>query len=446
MTIDNGQKTRFQIRGFQTLDLKIKIMRIYLFILTFLLIVAVGCEEEGRHLAASGDGGAPGQPTIISWEPLYGGARFFYELPPDEDLLSIDAVYTNTNDQSFSFSASYYVDSLDVYGFGDKNEHQVEIYAVDRAGNRSEPVMVSVTPMEPAITRVMETMEVKPGFSSFFLDWQNELEQSINVYVDFSYTKDGTDYAFTSVFSSNLAEERRFIEDLELTPGEPVSVKVRVEDTYGNITEPADMGQVSLYEDIEIPKENWYLPATNDSIGGVPQCFGDGLEGRLRYVIDDIIDRGDNLNFMHTHSMGRTGNSDDGNMPWNVIIDLGGYYELSRIVTVQRHSGGLDNISRGQYYQSENVGIYRMYIWDDALAKWDTISQHKIEVPEGLSELEFVKKGEAGDMAYMYPDDPQYTAPTRWFRYEALKGFTSNYTREDANCLSEITLYGRKAN
>ncbi len=419
-------------------------MKKYLYLVAA-FFAATGCGEEGRHMAGTGDSQAPEKPVITRWEPLYGGARFFYELPVDEDLLSIDAVYTNTNGEPFSFSASYYVDSLDVYGFGDTDEHSVEVYAVDRAGNRSEPVIMKVTPLEPAITRVMESVEVKPGFSSFFLDWKNELEQSINVYVDFSYTKDGTDYSFTSVFSSNLAEERRFIEDLELTPQEPVSVKIRVEDTYGNITGQVDMGQLSLYEDTEIPKEGWYLPATNDSIGGVPQGFGDGLEGRLRYLIDGIIDRGDNLNFMHTNSRGRTGNSDDGNMPWNVIIDLGGYYELSRIVTVQRHSGGLDNISRGQYYQSENVGIYRMYIWNDETAAWDTVSTHQIDVPDGLSELEFVKLGEAGDMAYMFPDDPQYTQATRWFRYEALKGFTSNYTREDANCLSEITLFGRKA-
>ena len=232
-------------------------MKKYLYIVAA-FFAAIGCEEEGRHMTGSGDPVAPGKPTIISWEPLYGGARFFYELPADEDLLSIDAVYTNANDQSFTFSASYYVDSLDVYGFGDTNEHSVEVYAVDRAGNRSEPVVMKVTPLEPAITRVIQSVEVKPGFSSFFLDWENELEQSINVYVDFSYTKDGTDYAFTSVFSSNLAEERRFIENLELTPQEPVSVKIRVEDTYGNITEPVDMGRLSLYEDNEVPKDSWY--------------------------------------------------------------------------------------------------------------------------------------------------------------------------------------------
>ncbi len=414
-----------------------------------MFIVAVGfasCQEETRFQANSDDTTPPGKVTIRSHEPLYGGARFFYDLPSDEDLLSVEAVYTNDKGQSFTFSASYFVDSLDVYGFASTAPHSVNLYAVDRAGNRSEPVSVSVTPLEPAFTRVASSIEVKPGFSSFFLDWQNELEQNINVYVDFSYTQGGTLREFTTVFSSNLQTDRRFVDDLFLTPQEMVNVKVSVEDQYGNKTDLIDKGNISLLEDVEIPKQAWVLPNANDSIGGVPMVFGDGLEGRSRYVIDGIIDRGDNLNFMHTNSRGRTGRIADGNMPWNFIIDLGAHYELSRIVTVQRHSGGLANISRGQYYRSENVGIYAVYIWDDDTQEWVYVMEHKINEPQGISELEFVKIGEAGDMAYMFPENPQYTKPTRWFRYEARKGFSGNYTLEDANCLSEITLYGRRAN
>ncbi|QEC53077.1 uncharacterized protein DUF5000 [Anseongella ginsenosidimutans] len=420
--------------------------KLYLYLFAAFLLSITSCKEEGRFQANSDDTTAPGIVTDVVYEPLYGGARFYYTPPHDEDLLGVEAVYTNANDKSFTFSASYFADSLEVYGFADTEEYTVQLFAVDRAGNRSEAVNVSVTPLEPAYTRVAESMEVKPGFSSFFLDWTNELEQNINVYVNFKYTVDGTPREFTSVFSSNLAEDRRFINDLFLSPEEKVSVSVRVEDMFGNATEMIDKGQISLYEDIEIPKDNWVLPNANDSIGGVPMCFGDGLEGRARYVIDGIIDQGDNLNFMHTHSRGRTGNSEDGNMPWNYIIDLGDYYELSRIITVQRHSGGLANISRGQYYRNENVGIYNMYIWDEDVDEWVQINQHKIPVPVGLSEIEFVKKGEAGDMAYMFPDDPQYTKPTRWFRYEAVKSFNGNYTLDDANCLSEITLFGRKSN
>jgi hypothetical protein len=406
----------------------------------------VSCKEEGRYNAGSDDTEAPNPVKNVTYTPLYGGARFHYSVPADEDLLKIDAEYTNSKNRTYMFSTSYFVDSLDVYGFGEVKPYTVQIYAVDRAGNRSEPVSVQVTPLEPAYTRVADSIVVKPGFSSFFLDWTNELQQNINVYVDFSYTQNGEPHAFTQVFSSNLLKERRFINDLYLTPQEQVSVKVRVEDLYGNETPSIDKGKISLLEDIKIPKEKWNIPNPNDSMGGVPQGFGNGLEGRLRYLYDDIIDRGDNLNFMHTNSRGRTGNSADGNMPWNIFIDLGDYYEISRIITVQRHSGGLENVSRGQYYKYENVGIYRMYVWDDAKEEWVYISEHKIPVPEGISELEYVKLGEAGDMAYLYPDDPQYSKPTRWFRYEAYKCFDGNYTLDNANCLSEITLYGRKAN
>lgn len=417
----------------------------YIFILmTLIILSSVSCDDRELGRANSDDKTPPAPPTNVAYEPLYGGARFFYTQPNDEDLLHIEASYTNDNDKKYSFSASYFVDSLDVYGFGDTLEHPVEVYAVDRAGNKSEPIVVNVTPLEPAISRVAKSIQLKPAFNSFFVDWENELEQSINVYVDFNYSQGGEQKEFTSVFSSNLPEDRRFVENLRLSSGEPVNVKIRISDIYDNITSPIELGDISLLSDTKISKSEWFLPAANDSMGGIPQAFGDGLEGRLRYLIDDIIDRGDNLNFMHTHSRGRTGNPDDGNMPWNVIIDLGAHYKLSRIITTQRHSGGIDNVNRGQYYQYENVGIYEMYIWDEDTKEWVYISEHKIPVPVGLSELEFVKKGEAGDEAYMYPDEPQFTQPTRYFRYRAVKGFSANYTRDDANCLSEITLYGQK--
>jgi len=413
-------------------------------IMVMAVLISVSCKEENRFASHVTDDVPPGKVTITDQKPLYGGARFFYNLPADEDLLQVEAVYTAKNGKPYTFSASYFVDSIDVYGFGSTEPHEVTLYTVDRSGNRSAPVVVSVTPLEPAFSRVAASISVKPGFSSFFIDWTNELEQNVNVYVDYRFRLDGQDRQLTTVFSSNLPADRRFINDLYLSPNDPVVVGVRVEDQFGNTTEYIEKGSLSLYEDVEIPKDKWMLPDANDSIGGVPMVFGDGLEGRSSKVIDGIIDHGDNLNFMHTSSRGRTGRTADGNMPWNFIIDLGGYYELSRIVTVQRHSGGLANIERGHYYRWENVGMYNMYVWDDDTNAWVFISQHKIPVPVGLSELEFVQAGEAGDEAYMFPDDPKYTKPTRWFRYEAVKSFNGNYTLEDANCLSEITLFGRK--
>ena len=414
--------------------------RIYVIAAVFLLGIAA-CKEEGRYMAGSEHTNPPGKVSNVTFVPLHGGARFYYTVPADEDLLQIEAEYTGQDSKTFRFTASYFRDSLDVYGLRETASHEVRLYAVNRAGQRSEPVAVSVTPLEPAYTRVAESIVVKPGFSSFYVDWQNELAQNVNVYVDFSYTQGGVSRSFTTVFSSNRPKERRFINDLYLSSSEPVSVKVRVGDLYGNITPAIDKGQLRLYEDSKIPKDKWMLPAAGDSIGGVPMCYGDFWEGRNYEVIDDVIDRADNFNFLNTFD-GLGG----GNTPWNFIIDLGDYYELSRIITVQRHDGGLANVNRGYYYSTFNVGIFRMYIWDDEKQAWSDMTECKIEIPVGITELEFVKKGEAGDMFYFYPDDPQYTKPTRWFRYEALKAFGSNYTALDALCLSEITLYGLKAN
>ena len=408
--------------------------------------LVVACKKTETFKTQGEDSVPPGEVTLKSYKPLYGGARLFYNIPADEDLVGVEAEYSNKKDQVFKFMASYFQDSLDVYGFASSDPQKIKVYAVDRSGNRSNPLEVTVEPLEPAYSRVANTLQAKAGFSSFFVDWENELEQNINVYIDYEFTQNGTPRNLTTVFSSNLLTDRRFVNDLALGPNGKVRVKVRVEDNYGNMTESVDKGELTLLEDEEIPKLNWSLPNANDTIGGVPMVFGNGYEGRTAKVIDGMIDRGDNLNFMHTNARGRTGRAADGNMPWNLMIDLGGYYEISRIVTVQRHSGGLANIARGQYYRTENVGIYRIYVWDDERSAWDSVMQHQIEVPLSLTELEFVKKGEAGDMAYMYPDNPQYTKPTRWIRYEAVKGFSGNYTLDDANCLSEVTLYGKKRN
>ena len=423
-----------------------KTIRVLVFFALSILLGVNACKEEGRYEPQNSDGNPPGKVSNVRYEPLFGGAKIFYDIPKDENLLQIEAEYTNERNEKLLFTSSFYKDSVTVYGFSAVKEYTVNVYTSNRSGMRSEPVSIKVTPLEPAISRVARSIVVKSGFNSLLVDWENELQQNIIIFVDFSYTRNGTPFSFTSVFSSNLETDRRFINDLILSQNEPVSVKVRVQDIYGNVSEDMNLGNFVLLEDMKIPKDKWVLPNANDSIGGVPMVFGNGYEGRNYKVIDEIIDRGDNLNFLHTNSRGRTGRQADGNMPWNVIIDLGDYYELSRIITHQRHSGGLANVDRGQYYQYENVGIFRLYVWDEETQSWgQAINEHKILQPTGLSGIEFVRLGEAGDMAYFYPNEPMYTKPTRWFRYEAYKGFGGNYTLDDANCLSEITLYGRKA-
>src|SRR5690625_4029949 len=114
-------------------------MRKIIFLILFVWLLPSSCEKHERF-SSEHDDIPPGKITVKDYKPLFGGARFFYTLPDDEDLLGIEATYTNGEGKDFTFMASYFDDSLDVYGFPDENEHTVKLYAVDRSGNRSEAV------------------------------------------------------------------------------------------------------------------------------------------------------------------------------------------------------------------------------------------------------------------------------------------------------------------
>jgi hypothetical protein len=419
--------------------------------LVFAAIIVGGffaCAEEGRFEIASNDTTPPQAPEYLSYKPLNGGARLFYDIPNDEDILSIDAEFVTKSGKPARFSVSYFVDSIDVFGFADTLTYKVQLYARDRAGNKSKIVDVSVKPLESILSIVAREVVIKPSFGAFRVDWTNKLEQNINLYVDFSFTENGKERSFTQVFSSKKLIDRQEIKDLNLSPQESVKVKVRVEDLYGNMTDPVDMGEVFLYNDIELPKTAWVLPAPNDSIAGIPMCYGNAYEGHIEYVYDGFIQTtSSSQNYCNMGDKGRTGFVKDGLLPWNLMIDLGDYYELSRIRTHQRRFGdGGDTYSKGVLYDYYNVGKYNMYLWNDDTNDWELINQVRIPIPENMSELDIIKQAIAGDVAFMYPETPGFTKPTRWFRFEALNGFRGNYTGLDAACLSELTLYGRKVN
>jgi hypothetical protein len=290
----------------------------------------------------------------------------------------------------------------------------------------------------------LKSIEVKPAFGSFFVNWFNELEQSVNVYIDFSFNANGSQYSFTRVFSSNKDTVRVFITDLEIVaPQDPIAVNVHVEDLYGNVSATVNAGPIYLYEDFLIPKDNWYLPASIDTVAGIRQVDGNRWEGQNLKAIDgyiNILDEPQYLNTANSYSFNE--------FPfkgWNFMIDLGDKYELSRIVTHQRRFvQNANQYSRGALYGTYNIGIYNMYIMDEETGEWELLTQVKIPIPTGM-DADIIRQGVAGDMSYMFPEEPKFTKPTRWFRYEALKGFNSNYTATDIYCLAELTLYGRKA-
>jgi len=405
---------------------KLIIMRnkiIILICFTASMLFLAGCEEAKRFEISGNDSTPPGVPVFISSDPLPGGAKIFFKPPADEDVLSVEASYVNANGKKLRFSASFFAESLDVYGFGAEGEHAVELYALDRAGNRSEGIRVLVTTLEPVVVTVAKTVHVTSSFASMLLNWENAAQNPLYVSVDFSYTQNGTRHNYSTIFTSHQTETRS-IDSLKLYADEPVSVKINVSDKYDNVVLAKDTTIVLLTDGV-IAKNGWSLPEAGAEIGGVKQVNGT----RMEEVIDGIIDIEVENYFISFQTN-----------PWSLLIDLGEEYEISRIVTHQRWTGF--NTSsfaapdpRGNLYRGSNVLRYNLYGLDETAQTWERWLNHILTAPNVTSSEEYAIIGKAGDKTLIYPEEPKFSKPTRYIRFEAVTG----------SWLSEITLYGRKA-
>ncbi|MDR3245050.1 MAG: DUF4959 domain-containing protein [Prevotellaceae bacterium] len=400
-----------------------------------LLLLFSGCEEGERFMLAAEDSVPPSVPTNVRATPLNGAARIYFTRPTDEDLMSIEAKCGEN-----TFAVSFYKDSIDVLGLTEQKEYTISVCAVDKSGNRSGYQEIKVTPLESAISKIIRTFRALPGFNAFVVHWTNELEESVNIFVEYEFTQDGVKRELLTVFSSRDTAGFAIVEDLNLGANDQVKVKVSVGDRFDNRTATVDQGSFPLLHDTEIihfdpvsGKNLWSYPQEWEEPpfgGGVVQAFGNEADGQTKCFIDGIIDdKPGDYNYTYISGQGQ----------WNFLIDLGDYYELSRVILHGRHSAEVG--TRGDFF-SNGIGIFATYRWDEETEQWESIGEHKTLQPEGtLSDLQWYKLGILGHMHYLYPLEPKFTKPTRWFRFQALYGFGDNYTSGPPPCTSELRLF-----
>jgi hypothetical protein len=421
-------------------------IRKYLLVWASLVLLFSACEESERFKMSMEDNEPPDPPTSVTSKPLNGGVRIFYKIPNNEDLMSIEAKCGDN-----TFAASFYSDSIDVKGLFEEKEYIIEVYAVDKAGNKSKPVEIKETPNESAISKIAKTFKVLPGFNGFVINWENELQETVNVFAEYEFTQEGEKRELLTIFSSRDEQGFAIVSDLILNEGDQVKVKISAGDNFNNRTEALDKGSHKLLYDEEINhfdengKNLWSYPVPKEEPpfgGGVVQAWGDEADGRTEFFIDGIIDEGINTyNYTYISTNGNTFI----NGYWNFIIDLGDSYELSRVIIHPRHNAaGVEVGKRGNYFTDSDVGIFAAYFWDEETGSWEQTGVYKNPMPEGnLSELQWYRLGRAGYMHYLYPFEPRFTKPVRWFRFECRNSFGSNYTAGPPACVSEIRLFSK---
>lgn len=408
-------------------------------------VVLVGCKTESD---TARDTQAPGPLSDVTFTPLNGGGYFRYTIPADEDYLYARAEYSTDAGQTISKTSSVYADSLVIEGLGSVKEYDVRLYAVDRYSNESEPVTVSITPLEPLVTAAFSSLDVYAGFSSVVVTMNNPNEQPIDIYVNLK----GNGAEALKVYTSNKAEERIFIQGLEATPYE---ISAYIEDKYGNRTESRNFGTITPLTDYKLekntftflrdqylygdkwdytesawekqtPKEEWKEIYTQDSMKNAKES---NFEGNIVKFWDDLYDEDVSYSLNYFHS----GTS----YPFSYFIDLGREVQVSRMRLWMRNQ-----------YKWANYTVKTCEIWisndptpeDGILDDWEYVGTYTINKP--VSDSEAALEFKEGSEFWMYPEDPKFTRPFRYLRYKAV----SDWGTGTIGCMSEITLYGQDVN
>ena len=210
-------------------------------------LILVSCEEEpiGQQPL---DSVPPGEVTNIESYSTPGGAVIKFTPPKDEDLLYVKAVYSRKEGVVSEAKASKYADSIEVEGFGSISSQDIELVAVDRSRNSSEPVKISVVPLEPAVKTIASSLNVEEDFGGIKFKWENPGRAEVSIVVQ---QKDSLldEYVPLDTYYTSSKEGVFAIYELDTLPK---NIEVFVQDRWENRSEIAKHTIVPLFDTAKI--------------------------------------------------------------------------------------------------------------------------------------------------------------------------------------------------
>lgn len=143
-------------------------MKLYYKISTLAIVTAIlvySCSKVNLNSPLSPSLGVPGVVSEVKVKNDSAKAILTYKLPNSADISYVKAVYQLASGTTREVKASVYDNMLTLDGFGDTLSHEVKLYSVNKAEVASEPVLVTVKPLENPIWGVFRNMKVVPDFA-----------------------------------------------------------------------------------------------------------------------------------------------------------------------------------------------------------------------------------------------------------------------------------------
>jgi len=333
-------------------------------ILSIILSISIySCKQELNYRAPSGtDESKPAAILNPQVENLNGAARISYTVPKDKNLLYIKAVYTLSNGQRAEAQSTYYTNSIFLDGFADTELHEVALYAVSRNNTESDPVTVTVKPLEAPIWQVFKSLNMETAFGGYNLKAKNPSKSDVSILI---LKKNAVGEWETDNDKSIHTNADSIVSTIRALDTVAYTFPILVQDKWGNKTDTLFKTIRPLYE-AEFPKTNFkalVLP------GDAPQREG-GV--RLEYAWDNLL--GTNTSFTDQNAISG---------PHMVTIDLGLTGKLSRIWIRTYPEGSryyfLSTMKRFEIYGSVSPNLD-----GDLDDSWILLGSYEVVKPSGL--------------------------------------------------------------
>ncbi len=296
----------------------------------FLFLLFSGCEEKSLG-PINGGSGKPETIANIETVAVPGGVYISYDIPNEEDVLAVKAVFTLQDGKEKEVISSYYQTHLTIKGYNDMESHTARLYVVNRAQELSDPVEVSFVPLESSLQKVVKSFEFISDFGGVKFHWQNEDRESLNF--EFLGENAEGELGALKIIASQSENASESLRGYDTNPHRFGAI---VSDRWGNVSDtlyPAGYVVTPLFEEqldhtkIEILSNN--VLAAN---AGISYPY----ENDVRWDISGWAS-GNSAYSMFDRNKDTWSHSYNGTVPGAAVtLDLHATIKLSRMHTIQR--------------------------------------------------------------------------------------------------------------
>lgn len=292
------------------------------FSIMLLMTLAVASCSDGDRIDQRGGIPVPQEPTVVDIKSVPGGAVLTIRIPDDPNLKGVVATYER-NGQIVESRISRYIDTLEIKGYADLEEHEVKVASFNADDVKSEVQTVKITPLvAPVNTVEFEAFESFGGFKAIIKNNPTLAKLALVVqcdqnYVDQDLTYEQRKWKDVSTFfteSNSVIVTRRGLEAV------PTVFAFHFRDDFGNVSETKMMKLTPKAEAPLVKSKFKHYPLSDDNFVNDPNGGGVG-------ALWDNVTTGTGHFFLAAKGCP---------IPTWLTIDLGQLAVLSRIATKPR--------------------------------------------------------------------------------------------------------------